>query len=159
RGPLFFGLILFISASIGCAFAGSVRALIVWRVVQALGGCAEMMVARAVVRDRFEARDAIRVLSLLMLVMGLAPILAPLAGGQLLVTFGWRSIFWALAVYGTFGLVAVALLLPESLPPERRRRDSLREVFEVYGALMRDRVHMAYVLSGGLIMAGMFAYI
>jgi MFS transporter, DHA1 family, multidrug resistance protein len=159
RGPLFFGLILFISASIGCAFATTVRALILWRVLQALGGCAGMMMARAVVRDRFDARDAIRVLSLLILVMGLAPILAPLAGGQLLVTFGWRSIFWALAGYGTFGLVAVALLLPESLPPERQRRDSLREVFGVYGALMRDRAHMAYVLSGGLIMAGMFAYI
>ena len=143
RGPLFFGLILFIGASIGCAFATSVRALILWRVLQALGGCAEMMVARAVVRDRFDARDGVRVLSLLILVMGLAPILAPLAGGQLLVTFGWRSIFWALAGYGTFGLVAVALLLPESLPPERRRQDSLREVFGVYGALMRDREYMA----------------
>jgi DHA1 family bicyclomycin/chloramphenicol resistance-like MFS transporter len=159
RGPLLFGLILFIGASIGCAFATGVRALILWRVLQALGGCAQMMVARAVVRDRFDARDGVRVLSLLMLVMGLAPILAPLAGGQLLVTFGWRSIFWALAGYGTVGLVAVALLLPESLPPERRRQDSLREVFGVYGALMRDREYMAYVLSGGLIMAGMFAYI
>jgi DHA1 family bicyclomycin/chloramphenicol resistance-like MFS transporter len=159
RAPLYFGLILFIGASIGCASATSVRVLILWRVVQALGGCAEMMVARAVVRDRFDAREGVRVLSLLILVMGLAPILAPLAGGQLLVRFGWRSIFWALAGYGTFGLVAVALLLPESLPPERRRQDSLREVFGVYGALMRDRVYMAYVLSGGLIMAGMFAYI
>jgi MFS family permease len=97
--------------------------------------------------DRFDARDGIRVLSLLILVMGLAPILAPLAGGQLLVTFGWRSIFWALAGYGTFGLVAVALLLPESLPPDRRRRDSLREVFGVYGALIRDRLHMAHPLG------------
>jgi DHA1 family bicyclomycin/chloramphenicol resistance-like MFS transporter len=159
RGPLFFGLVLFIGASIGCAFATSVRTLIGWRIVQALGGCAEMMVARAVVRDRFDARDGIRVLSLLILVMGVAPILAPLAGGQLLVTFGWRSIFWALAGYGTFGVLAVALLLPESLPPERRRRDSLRQVFGVYGTLIRDRGYMAQVLSGGLIMAGMFAYI
>jgi MFS transporter, DHA1 family, multidrug resistance protein len=159
RGPLFFGLILFIGASIGCAFATGVRALILWRVLQALGGCAEMMVARAVVRDRFDAREGVRVLSLLILVMGLAPILAPFAGGQLLVTFGWRSIFWALAGYGIVGLVAVALLLPESLPPERRRQDSLREVFGVYGTLMRDREYTAYVLSGGLIMAGMFAYI
>jgi DHA1 family bicyclomycin/chloramphenicol resistance-like MFS transporter len=118
-----------------------------------------MMVPRAVVRDRFDARDSIRVLSMLMLVMGLAPLLAPLAGGRLLVSFGWRSIFLALAAYASLGLVAVALLLPESLPPERRRQDSLRTVFGVYGRLLQDRVYMAYILSGGLIFAGMFAYI
>ena len=159
KGPLLFGLVLFIGASMGCALATSVRALIMWRAVQALGGCAAMMVARAVVRDRFDSRDAIRVLSLLLLVMGLAPLLAPLAGGQLLVTFGWRSVFWALAGCATLGLLAVSMLLDESLPPEQRRRDSLREVFRVYGTLVRDRAYMAHVLSGGLIMAGMFAYI
>ena len=159
KGPLFFGLILFMGASIGCAMATSVRSLIVWRALQALGGCAEMMVPRAVVRDRFESRDAMRVLSLLLLVMGLAPILAPIAGGQLVVTFGWRSIFWALAACATFELLAVSTLLDESLPPERRRRDSLRDVFYMYGALLRDRAYVSNVLSGGLIMAGMFAYI
>jgi MFS transporter, DHA1 family, multidrug resistance protein len=159
KGPLLFGLVLFIGASIGCAFATSVGTLLMWRLVQALGGCAEMMVARAVVRDRFDARDAIRVLSMLLLVMGLAPILAPLVGGQLLVRFGWRSVFWALAGYATLGLVAVTLLLPESLAAERRRQDSLGEVFGVFGTLLHDRVYMAYILTGGLIISGMFAYI
>ena len=159
KAPLFFGLTLFMGASIGCAMATSVRSLIVWRGVQALGGCAEMMVARAVVRDRFESRDAMRVLSLLLLVMGLAPILAPIAGGQLVVTFGWRSIFWALAGVAAVQFLAVSMLLDESLPPERRRRDSVREVFGVYATLLQDRTYMAQILSGGLIMAGMFAYI
>ena len=96
--------------------------------LQSLGGCAEMVVARAVVRDRFDSRDSIRVLSMLLLVMGVAPILAPLLGGQLLVTFGWRAVFWALAGYAGIGLVAVSLWLPESLPLERRRRDSVFQV-------------------------------
>ena len=159
KGPLLFGLLLFVGASIGCAVATSVRALVMWRLVQSLGGCAGMMVPRAVVRDRFDARDSIHVLSLLMLVMGLAPILAPLAGGQLLVAFGWRSIFLALAGYATLGSAAVSLLLPESLAPERRRRDTLGKVFSVYATLLRDRIYMAYIVSGGLIFAGMFAYI
>lgn len=159
KRPLYFGLLLFIAASIGCAFATSVRALLAWRFLQALGGCADMVVARAVVRDRFDPSDSIRVLSLLILVMGIAPILAPLIGGQLLVTFGWRSVFWALAGCATLGFLAVAFLLRESLLPERRRRDDLGEVFGVYGALLRDRAYMAYVLSGGLAISGMFAYI
>ena len=75
---------------------------------------------RAVVRDYFDQRDSVRMLSVLMLVMGLAPILAPLIGGQLLVKFGWRSVFWVLAGYGAIWLAIVALLLPESLPARTR---------------------------------------
>jgi DHA1 family bicyclomycin/chloramphenicol resistance-like MFS transporter len=139
--------------------ATSVRALIALRLIQALGGCAEMVVARAVVRDRFDPRDAIKVLSLLLLVMGLAPILAPLIGGQLLIRFGWRSVFVALACYGVLGLVVVALWLPESLPPTRRRPGGVATVLAAYHLLLRDRAYMAYVLSGSLIIAAMFAYI
>ena len=157
--PLYVGLCLFIVASIGCALATSVETLAVLRFVQALGGCAEMVVARAVVRDRFDERDSIRVLSLLLLVMGLAPILAPSLGGQLLLRFGWRSVFWVLAGYGVLGLLAVIARLPETLPPAKRRRHSLGRQIRVYGELLRDRRYMAYVLSGSLIISGMFAYI
>jgi DHA1 family bicyclomycin/chloramphenicol resistance-like MFS transporter len=157
--PLYVGLVLFIVASIGCALATSVEALAVLRFVQALGGCAEMVVARAVVRDRFDERDGIRVLSLLLLVMGVAPILAPTIGGQLLLVFGWRSVFWTLAAYGVAGLVAVVTLLPETLPPARRREHSFGRLLHVYGMLLRDRRYMAYVLAGSFIISGMFAYI
>ena len=157
--PLYAGLVLFILASIGCAYATSVPGLIAWRVLQALGGCAEMVVARAMVRDFFDERDSIRVLSLLILVMGLAPILAPLIGGQLLVHFGWRSVFWTLAAFAAACFVAVAVLLPESLPVERRRREGIGAVARTFATLLRDRSYMAYALSGSLIIAGMFAYI
>jgi DHA1 family bicyclomycin/chloramphenicol resistance-like MFS transporter len=159
KPALYFGLSLFILASVGCAAAINVESLIVFRFLQALGGCAPLVVPRAVVRDHFDQRDSVRMLSVLMLVMGLAPILAPLVGGQLLVRFGWRSIFWAHAGYGSIWLLAVVLSLPESLSPDRRRRQPLRAVVEVYGALLRDRLFMTHVLAGALIFSGLLAYI
>jgi DHA1 family bicyclomycin/chloramphenicol resistance-like MFS transporter len=157
--PLYAGLVLFVAASIGCAFAPSVPALLTLRFVQALGGCAQIVIARAMVRDLFDERDSMRVLSLLILVMGVAPILAPLLGGQLLVTFGWRSVFWVLAGYALACMAAVSALVPETLAAPHRRRDSLMAVGRIYGRLLRDRSFMAQALSGSLTIAGMFAYI
>jgi DHA1 family bicyclomycin/chloramphenicol resistance-like MFS transporter len=157
--PLYVGLVVFIVASIGCALAGSVNQLIAMRGLQALGGCAEMVVARAMVRDYFDQRDSIHVMSLLILVMGVAPILAPLVGGQILLNVGWRGIFLVLAVYAAACLVAAALALRESLPAERRRRDSAADVARVYAQLLGDRTFMPYVLCGSLTISAMFAYI
>jgi MFS transporter, DHA1 family, multidrug resistance protein len=159
KPPLYAGLLLFILASAGCALARDIGALIALRLLQALGGSAQIVVARAVVRDYFDERESARVLSLLMLVMGVAPILAPLLGGQLVTLFGWRSIFWTLTAFAAACLLAVHLTLPESLPPERRLRQSLVTVFRLYGGLLGNRIFMAPVLAGSLISAGMFAYI
>src|SRR5688572_15350260 len=139
--------------------AGDVTALIALRFLQALGGCAPLVVPRAVVRDYFDQRGSVRMLSVLMLVMGLAPILAPLIGGQLLVHFGWRSVFWVLAAYGLFWLVVVTFFLPESLPAARRRRLRAMDVMATYAGLLRDRSYMRFVLTGALIFAGLLAYI
>ena len=159
KRALYFGLILFSVASMGCALAGNVNALIALRFLQALGGCAPLVVPRAVVRDYFDQRGSVRMLSVLMLVMGLAPILAPLIGGQLLVNFGWRSVFWLLAAYGVFWLVIVTLFLQESLPAVRRRRQRASDVVATYLGLLRDRTYIGYVLTGALIFAGLLAYI
>lgn len=159
KPALFFGLAVFLVSSVGCALAGSVRLLIVFRLLQALGGCAPLVVPRAVVRDYFEERGSVRMLSVLILVMGLAPILAPLVGGQLLLHFGWRSVFWTLAIYAAAWVVLVALFLPESLPVERRRRHPLATILATYGRLLKDRQYMGYVLSGALIFSGLLAYI
>ncbi len=153
------GLALFVLASAGCAMAGGIGALILLRLLQALGGSAQMVVARAVVRDYFDERESARVLSMLVLVMGVAPILAPILGGQLVVAFGWRAIFWALAAFAALCLLAVRLTLPESLPPERWHRGDLPAVLGIYGRLLADGRFMGHVLAGGLISAGMFAYI
>jgi MFS transporter, DHA1 family, multidrug resistance protein len=159
RPALFFGLSLFTLSSVGCALAPNVGSLIACRFLQALGGCAPIVVPRAVVRDYFDQRGSVRMLSMLMLVMGLAPILAPLIGGQLLVNFGWRAVFWVLAAYGSLLVIVVAASLRESLPPSARQRQSLGAVLVVYGRLLRDRAYLGHVLSGALIFSGLLAYI
>lgn len=159
KAPLYLGLGVFAAASIGCALAGSVAALSALRFLQALGGCAQMVIARAIVRDRFDERDAVRVFSALILVMGVAPILAPLLGGWFVVYLGWRSIFWFLAAFAAACFVVVALWLPESLPPQRRKRERPAETLRVYASLLRERTFLTSTLVGSLASAGLFAYI
>ncbi len=159
RLPLMVGLVIYIAASIGCAFAGSIPELIIWRFLQALGGCAGMVVTLAIIRDRCSANDAARALSMLILVMGLAPILAPLIGGWIVTTFDWRALFLTLAFAGSLGLLAVYFHLEETHDTRNEPPLVLRHVLRNYGRLMIDRSFIGYTLSGGLARAGMFAYI
>ncbi|MDD3762440.1 MAG: Bcr/CflA family multidrug efflux MFS transporter [Nevskiales bacterium] len=158
RGPLLFGLTLYVVASLLCAIAPNVEVLSVSRFVQAVGGCSGMIVTRAMVRDRFEPQDMARILSAMVLVMGVAPILAPLAGGQILGWFGWRAIFVVLALFGAACLAAAWFGLPETLA-ERGAPLSLRSVTGGYLRMLRHRRFMGYALAGGTASAGMFAYI
>jgi DHA1 family bicyclomycin/chloramphenicol resistance-like MFS transporter len=159
RAPLLAGIALFAAGSIAAALAPGIVTLTLARIAQALGGCAGMVIARAVVADLFDERGIARVLSLLVLVMGLAPILAPLAGGQLLVLVGWRSIFWFLAAFALACLVAVALGLRETHPPERRSEGGLGAAIRAYTRLLANLRFVAFALAGALSMAGLFAYI
>ena len=156
--PLFFGLSLFVLASIGCALSPSINFLIAARFFQALGACSGQVISRAVVRDLFEPREAVQVFSLLVLVMGVSPVLAPLAGGQMLRFFEWRSIFWAMAILGAIGLAGSLIRLRET-HTEKRTPLVLGKVLAVYGLLLKDRAFVGYVVTGGMAMAGMFAYI
>ncbi|WP_459614785.1 Bcr/CflA family multidrug efflux MFS transporter [Bordetella sp. 2513F-2] len=157
--PMMAGLTLYAIASLGCALAGSVETLTLCRVLQALGGAAGVVIPRAVIRDHYETQDAARALSLLMLIMGVAPILAPLIGGQLLEFVGWRSLFWLMVLLGLGLLAAVALIMRESLAPERMVPLSWRTIFQNYRGLLGHRGFMAHSLAGGLGQAGMFSYI
>jgi len=159
KPALYLGLTIFIVGSIGCALASGASQLVMFRLVQALGGCAPLVIPRAVVRDYFDGRESVRMLSMLILVMGVAPILGPLLGGQLLVRFGWRSVFFILATYGATAFIAVAWLLPESLSIEQRRRESPAVIAATYGRLLRDPEYLGWVLSGGFIFAGFLAYV
>ncbi len=159
RGPLFVGLGLYTVASVACALAPDIQALTAARLLQALGGCAGMVIARAVVRDVTDERGSVRLMAQLMLVMGVAPIIAPMIGGALLPAFGWRGIFWLLALYGGTMFVVIALLLPETLHEDRRRRDSVLGVLRVWRALLGNRRFVGHALAGGFIIGGMFAYI
>ena len=158
RVPVALGLVLFIIGSAGCAMAGGIGAMIGWRVVQALGACASVVLARAMVRDLYQGHRAAQMMSTLMTVMAIAPLLGPVLGGQILVLAGWRAIFWALVGVGLITLAALAIL-PETLPSEQRAPMPLIAAFGGYGALLNNRAMVGYVCAGGFFYAGMFAYI
>ncbi|HUF19116.1 MAG TPA: Bcr/CflA family multidrug efflux MFS transporter [Burkholderiales bacterium] len=158
KGPLYFGLIVYIAASIGCALAADIEALIGLRLMQALGGCVGIVIARAVVRDLYGHQESARMFSVLMLVMGVAPILAPLLGGYVLIWLGWRAIFWVLALFGLSCLIAAALILPETRPAHTMKPNVFSAIVG-YGRLLVDRRFIGYTLAGGLAQAGLFAYI
>jgi DHA1 family bicyclomycin/chloramphenicol resistance-like MFS transporter len=158
RIPLLTGVGLFTAASLACAFAPNLEWLMGARFIQALGGCAGMVISRAVVSDKCDAVGSAKVFSQLMLVMGLAPILAPMLGGLLVNTTGWQSIFLVLTVFSALAALAVALGLPESLP-DYVPRQPLKGALRQYGRLLADPVYLGHALTGGLAVAGMFAYI
>lgn len=160
RKPILYaGLTIFVAASIGGALSQSIDVLIGFRFLQALGGSAAASLARAIVRDRYDREEAARTLSLLFVVMAIAPMAAPIIGGQVLVFFGWRAIFWALAGYGVICLVLTVYPLRETLPVERRTRHHAGEMAKSYGALLRNQRYIGYALCQGLSFAAMFAYI
>ncbi len=158
RVPLLVGVTLFAVASLACALAPSLEWLIGARFVQALGGCAGMVITRAVVRDLCDPLASAKVFSQLVLVMGLAPILAPLGGGLLLNTLGWPWIFHSLALFAGLCLLAVLLWLPETRP-QHLQPAPLSGAFGQYRSLLGNASFMGYSLAGGVAMAGMFAYI
>lgn len=159
RPPLIFGCILYTAACIGCAFVPSIERLIALRLIQALGACAGVVITRSMVRDLFDEQESARMYSFLMLVMGIAPITAPLIGGQLLIYFDWRAIFITLAGFGLLCLMLVLFALHETLPPERRNRAGFGSVLRNYVLLLGDRTFMGFAIAGGLASSAMFAYI
>jgi DHA1 family bicyclomycin/chloramphenicol resistance-like MFS transporter len=159
RRPLLIGIGVYVAASLLAPFAPTIDSLIALRLLQALGGCAGMVISRAVVRDLFDERESARVFSTLILIMGLAPILAPMVGGYILTMAGWRAIFLVLAGFGVLSLVSSWAGLAETLPVEARRRDDLGGVFRNYGRLLVNRRFIVPALAASLIIAGMFGYI
>jgi MFS transporter, DHA1 family, multidrug resistance protein len=159
RRPLLVGLSLYVLSAIGCTLVGSGEGLLFWRVVMAIGGGAGMVIARAVVRDLYDTAEAAKMYSLLMLIMGAAPILAPMAGGQLILITGWRGIFAFLGVFGLISLCAAALYLPESLPAERRVRHSFAGMAGSYRHLLANRRFLRYAVALGCVAGVNFSYI
>jgi DHA1 family bicyclomycin/chloramphenicol resistance-like MFS transporter len=159
KKPLVFGLAIFIIASIGCGYTNDIEHLTLWRIAQAFGGAAGMVIPRAVIRDNFDTRDASKALSILLLVMGVTPILAPILGGQVLVMGSWRGIFAIMAGCALILLVAVLRSMRETLNPEKVIPLGFAIIGRNYLTLLRHRRFMCYTLAGGFGSAGMFAYI
>ncbi len=158
RGPVAVGLVLFVIGSAGCGLAGSAGAMIAWRVVQALGACASVVLGRAMVRDLYAGDRAAQVMSTLMMVMAIAPLLGPVLGGQILAVAGWRAIFWTLVGVGVLTLGALSTL-PDTLPPGRRNAEPLWAAFARYGGLLRQRRLLGLMGIAGCFFGGTFAYI
>jgi MFS transporter, DHA1 family, multidrug resistance protein len=159
RRPLLAGVALYAGASLLCALSPSIAALIALRFVQGAAGAAGIVIGRAVVRDLYEGDAAARLFSSLMLVGGVAPILAPVLGAQLLALTDWRGIFVVLAGLGAVLLTAAAFGLRESLPEPPRNGDGLAGLRRALEILIRDRTFRFYALTTGFVMGAMFAYI
>ena len=159
RVPILTGIALYVAASIACALASDVTQLAVARFVQGLGACSAMVVSRAVVRDRYDHTETARILSLISLVFGLAPILAPLIGGLVLTFAGWRAIFWVLAGFGTAVGIAVSLGLKESRSAATAEVAGGETAVAGFRVLLRNRRLLGYILAGAFNSACLFAYI
>ena len=159
RRPLLIGLAAYMATSLLCAMAPNIWLLLAFRLIQGVAGAAGIVIARAIVRDLHTGVAAARFFALLMLVGGLAPILAPLLGGALLHVTDWRGIFVVLAGIGAVLLLAAWAMLAETLPAARRHAGGLVATVRVFGGLVRERAFLGYTLSAGLTFGAMAAYI
>ncbi|MFG2191352.1 Bcr/CflA family multidrug efflux MFS transporter [Streptomyces sp. NPDC048639] len=159
RRPLVAGMVLYVVATALCAFAPTAGLLIAFRLAQGLAGAAGLVIARAIVRDLYDGVAMARFFSTLMLVSGVAPVVAPLIGGQVLRITDWRGVFYVLTGVGALLTLVAARWLDETLPPERRHSGGLRETLRTIRGLLADRVFTGYMLAGGFAFAVLFAYI
>jgi DHA1 family bicyclomycin/chloramphenicol resistance-like MFS transporter len=159
RRPLLAGMAIYVLATVACAFAPTVPLLIGFRLVQGLAGAAGIVISRAVVRDMYDGLDMARFFATLQLISGVAPIIAPAIGGQILRLTNWRGIFVVCAVVGTLLTVVCWRRLLETLPPEDRHSGELSSTFGSMRSLLADRVFTGYVLAGSFAFAALFTYV
>lgn len=157
--PLLFSLALLLAASIWCAVAPTIDQLIVARLLQGLAGAGGAVLSRAIARDLYNGHDLTKFFALLMLVNGLAPIVAPVVGGGLLSFLSWRGIFGALAIIAVLLFILSVGKLHETLPAQRRSNGGVAAMAKSLAALLHHRQFMGLCLTQGFILAGMFAYI
>lgn len=159
RKPLLFGLIMYLIVSILCVFSPSIWALILLRFIQGFAGSAGIVISRAIVRDLYSGTELTKFFALLALVNGLAPILAPVVGAQLLKLVPWQGVFVVLSAIGFVMFFVVLFGLPETLDEEKRRTGGIKNTLTIFLKLLTDRSFIGYALAQGLVFAAMFAYI
>lgn len=158
RLPLIMATSLHVCASIGAALSTDITILLIFRVLQGMGAAGGSVVAMATIRDLFAGYRLVRMLARMALVTGVAPILAPVIGSQLLLLMDWPGIFWFLVGYGTAVMLAAAFFIVETLPPQRRRAAGTT-VVQRYKAVLGDRIFIGLLMMGGLNFAGLFIYL
>ncbi len=159
RGPILGGCLLFTSMAVVCATTHSVYTLVAARFLMGLGGSAGVVVSRAIVRDLFEEIEAARFYSLMMIIGGIAPIIAPFLGSLLLAYANWRGIFWTITIIGTLAIAAALANIPETLPREFRTRGHVIDLFRGYGRILTNRRFLRPALVIGCTSGILFTYI
>ena len=159
KKPLYVGLGIYLLATIGCVFATSVNALIVFRLLQALGGCAGMVASRAMVRDLFDVKENAKVFSMLMLVVAVSPIIAPTLGGFITSLLGWRYVFAMLIIVALIILICVYYLLPESKKPNPHFSLKPRPIVKNFMGIIKHPQFYTYALTGAVSYASLGAYV
>ncbi|HEY4196695.1 MAG TPA: Bcr/CflA family efflux MFS transporter, partial [Mucilaginibacter sp.] len=159
KRPLYFGLGIYIIASVGCFLATSVEMLIAIRVLQAIGSCAAGVASIAMVRDLFPVKDNAKVFALLFLVLGASPLLAPTAGSYLTVAFGWQSVFVVLLSIAVLILIAVIFTLPESYKPDASYSLKPGPIINNFLLVIRTPQFYTYAIAGSIAFCGLFAYV
>ncbi len=159
KKPLYVGLTAYLLTSIACIFITSADSLIALRFLQALGGCAGMVASRALVRDLFPVEESAKVFSLLMLVVGVSPIIAPTLGGYITASIGWKYIFVALGIMAAFVLIAVYVALPEGRKPDTTLSLKPSAIIANFLSVLKEPQFYTYALTGSIASAGLYAYI
>ena len=159
KTPLYAGLVVYLLASLACAFTMSAESLIAMRFVQAIGGCAGMVAAQALVRDLFPVNKTAQVFSLITLVIAVSPMIAPTVGGYVTAAFGWHAVFLILAGITALILVAIHFALPEGKQPDATMSLRPKPVLQNFLAVLRQPQFLVYALVGGVATAAPFAYI
>jgi DHA1 family bicyclomycin/chloramphenicol resistance-like MFS transporter len=159
KKPLIIGMSMYILASLGCAFSGSVEMLILFRLLQALGGCVTMVAPRAIIRDVFPVHESAKIFSMMILILGISPIVAPTAGSYLIAGLGWYSVFLVLGAISLVVLLAVIFLLPESKQPDPTFSLKAGPILDSFKTVLKNRQFYMYTLSGAIAAAGLFAYL
>ncbi|MDR2461567.1 MAG: multidrug effflux MFS transporter [Deltaproteobacteria bacterium] len=159
RVPLMAGLLLYIIVSVLMVFVRDIGLFLLLRFLQALGGCAGMVIGRAVVRDSFDLKGSARVFTIIMAIQAIGPVVAPVLGAYLVSTITWSSCFVFMAILGCFCLLATYFVLEESLPQERRVKKSFWEILKVFLEIISNRNFLFMALAGALAGSSIFAFI
>jgi DHA1 family bicyclomycin/chloramphenicol resistance-like MFS transporter len=159
RAPVLAGILIYIAAALACLLSRTAESLIAWRFIQALGACGCGVGAMAMVRDLFSVKESAKVFSLLMLILGASPMLAPTTGGYLSAAFGWQAVFIALAAMASLLFLAIWFLLPESHAPDPQVSLKPGPILAGFAEIVRDPRFYTYVVSGAIAFSGLFVYI
>ncbi|UII20425.1 multidrug effflux MFS transporter [Fulvivirga ligni] len=159
KRPLYIGLVIYIIASVGCAYTNSVESLIFMRLVQAIGGCAGMVAAQALVRDLFPVEKTAQAFAMLVLVIAISPMVAPTLGGYLVASYGWHSVFLVLGAITALIMVGVYFTLPEGQLADRSLSLRPKAVARGYWDVLSNRQFSVYAFAGGIATSAPFAYI